>query len=135
MKKTLIWIIVIVAIAVVGIIAATAIVKGVKASNNNPDTLSSELTDEFSRAKYFITDWYDELSANRKCNVYLNELSFQNGQYTLTYADKRMRAIYPKGERFFKLDYVTKIEFFQVDNVLRCRFSYGENGEYMFKIN
>ena len=99
------------------------------------DTISSDLSDEFSRVRWFITDWYNELNATGKCQVYLNELQFENGKYTLTVANDRVRAVYPRGERFFKLEQVTKIEFFEVSGNLRCRLSYGKSGEYMFKIN
>lgn len=99
------------------------------------DEITPELSDEFGRGRWFIIDWYNDLKVNGRCQVFLNELQFANGQYSLTVANNRIRAVYPKGERYFKLDLVTQIEFFEVNGVLRCRFSYGKNGEYMFRIN
>ena len=99
------------------------------------DEITDELSDEFSRIRWFITDWYNELKSTGKCMTYLNELRFDNGKYTLTYANGRIRAVYPRGERFFKLENVKKIEFLETHNVLRCRLYYGSSGEYLFRIN
>lgn len=95
-----------------------------------------EIMDEISRTKYFVSDWYHEILSekNSDCSVYLNELRFGSNEYTLTVMSNRIRAVYPRGERFFKLEYIDKIEFFSVDGKIRCRFYYGESGEYTFAV-
>lgn len=129
----------IIAITIILLIAAAAITAALlfrKEYGKEPnDDITPELTDEFARAKDFIADWYTELRTQGKCSVYLNELQFSNGKYTLTFANGRVRAVYPRGERFFKLEYITKIEFFETNGALRCRFFYGQSGEYMVRIN
>ena len=97
------------------------------------DEVTEELTDEFTRTRDFIFDWYAELKSSSKCGVYLNELRID--KYTLTYASGRIRAVYPRGERFFKLEQITKIEFFETNGTLRCRFFFGQSGEYLVRIN
>ena len=62
------------------------------------------------------------------------QLRFGKNEYTLTYAGNRLRAVYPRGERFFKLENIRKVEFFSVDEKVRCRFYYGETGEYTFSV-
>lgn len=96
----------------------------------------NEITDELNRTKHFVLDWYAEISSGGKnsCVVYLNELRFGNNEYSLTFAGKRLRAVYPRGERFFKLEYVDKVEFFEVDGKVRCRLYYGRTGEYTFTV-
>ena len=102
---------------------------------DNDDELTSDLADEFARARFFIVDWYSELKSTGKCAVFLNELRFEKGLYTLTVERNRIRAVYPRGERSFKLEFITHVEFFEVNGVLRCRFSYGRAGEYLFRID
>ena len=121
------------------IISAAAIVFFVADRLNDlydqPD-LTEEYADEISRIKYFISDWYNELSsAGNKVNVYLNELQFSGAKFSLTYFNGSVRAVYPRGERFFKAQYINNIEYFEVDGKLRCRLYYGEDGVYMFKLN
>ena len=132
-KPSLIVITIIVLIAAAAITAALLFRKEYGKDPN--DEITPELTDEFARAKDFISDWYAELRTQGKCSVYLNELQFAGGRYALTYANDRVRAVYPRGERFFKLEYITKIEFFETNGALRCRFFYGQSGEYMVRIN
>ena len=97
----------------------------------NPHIISDELT----RAKHFIGDWYDELMAKYKsCDVFYNELRFNNGAYTLTVAADRIRAVYPRGERFFKLEYIRYLEFYKENGNLLCRLYFYETGEFVFKI-
>lgn len=95
-----------------------------------------EVMDEIIRTKHFVSDWYSEISSgeNGTCAVYLNEIRFGNNEYSLTFAGERLRAVYPRGERFFKLEYIEKIEFFEVDGKVRCRFYYGSSGEYTFTV-
>lgn len=98
---------------------------------------TDEITDEINRARYFISDWYLEVSSNdsANCTVYLNELRFFDGRYALTFAGTdRIRAVYPRGERFFKFDYINNVEFFEVDGKIRCRLYYGRTGEYTFTV-
>lgn len=134
MKKRPVLLIVIIGLIIIAVIASVIFFIGKSQTNNSIDEITSDLSDEFSRAKYFISDWYNELCDSRGAIVYLNEVVLQGGRYSLTYASGRIRAVYPRGERFFKLDRITSIEFFEVDSILRCRFSYGENGEYMFRV-
>ena len=133
-KKSYIPLVVLIILLIVIGVVAFAVMSHISNDLKN-DEVSSELADEFDRARWFIIDWYDELKNSGRCQVFLNELQFDSGKYSLTVANNRIRAVYPKGERFFKLDLVTQIEFFEVNGVLRCRFSYGRNGEYMFRIN
>lgn len=95
-----------------------------------------EVMDEISRTKHFVSDWYLEMSSgeNGACAVYLNEMRFGSNEYTLTFAGNRLRAVYPRGERFFKLEYIEKVEFFEVDGKVRCRLYYGSSGEYTFSV-
>ena len=95
-----------------------------------------EVMDEITRTKHFVSDWYLEMSSgeNGACAVYLNELRFGNNEYTLTFAGSRLRAVYPRGERFFKLEYIEKVEFFEVDGKVRCRLYYGSSGEFTFTV-
>lgn len=96
----------------------------------------AECGDEISRAKFFIKDWYDELSV--RCGepeVYFNELRFRGGTYALTVAADRVRAVYPRGERFFRLEHITYIEFYKENGKLLCRLYYHETGEFVFKLN
>ena len=132
-KKPSVALIILIAILIVGGTVAFILLRNID-SEQKSDEITDELKDEFSRAQYFITDWYNELVAHGKCQVYLNELRFEDGKYTLTTAKNRIRAVYPRGERYFKLEQITKIEFFEVNSTLRCRLSYGINGEYMFKV-
>lgn len=134
-KKLSIPLIVLVAVLIIAGVTAFIVLRNIDNKQKADDTITSELSDEFARARWFITDWYDELSTKGKCQVYLNELRFEDGKYTLTTAKDRIRAVYPRGERFFKLEQVTKVEFFEVSGALRCRLSYGNSGEYMFKVN
>ena len=93
-----------------------------------------EIMDEITRVKHFASDWYAEISPAGNCSVYLNEIRFGNNEYTLTFAGKRLRAVYPRGERFFKLEYIEKVEFFEVDGKVRCRIYYGRSGQYTFSV-
>ena len=90
--------------------------------------------DELSRVKYFIKDWYDECSAYGEVKVYYNELRFQAGTYTLTVAADRIRAVYPRGERFFQMEYVSYLEFYMENGHLICKLYYLETGEYVFRL-
>ena len=101
-KPSIALIILIVLLIVVGI--ATYFAVRFIGGEVDSDEITDELSDEFSRIRWFITDWYSELNAKSKCQVYLNELRFENGRYTLTTANDRIRAVYPRGERFFKLE-------------------------------
>lgn len=95
-----------------------------------------EIMDEIMRVKHFISDWYAEISSIGMGNgsVYLNEIRFGSNEYTLTFAGARLRAVYPRGERFMKLDFIRKVEFFSIDDKTRCRLYYGNTGEYTFSV-
>ena len=124
----------IIVIAIAVFVTALAIILKLNENKHIDSDLPQSLTDEISRAKLFVLDWFNELSNDKKCNVFLNELNIENGKYTLTFAKNRIRATYPKGERFFKCEEIKKVEFLIIDGVIRGRFSYGKNGEYMFRI-
>ena len=127
-------------IAVVVSIACAIILTVGYLVNNPPEEFSdeemAEITDEISRTRHFVSDWYAELSAgeNGECDVYLNELRFRGGTYSLSCAGERIRAVYPRGERFFKLEYIERLEFFEIEGKLRCRVYYGKSGEYTFTV-
>ncbi|MBQ4049843.1 MAG: hypothetical protein IJD07_04225 [Clostridia bacterium] len=129
----------IIIIAVVLALVCAAILIGGHIVSEKLDGYSSqemiEITDEITRAKHFISDWYDEIHAlsSSEPRVFLNELRFDLG-YTITYAADRLRAVYPRGERFFKFDYIDSAEFFTVDNKIRCRLYYGKDGEFTFSL-
>ena len=98
---------------------------------------TEEITDEINRAKHFISDWYADISDtdSGSCTIYLNELRFANGRYTLTFAGgNRVRAVSPRGERFFKFEYIDNVEFFEIDGKIKCRLYYGRTGEYTFTV-
>ena len=134
-KKSVILIIILIMILIAAAGIATLLFQKYVASRQSIDEITPELTDEFSRARWFIVDWYDELKTTSDLQVYMNELRFEDGTYTLTVAKDRIRAVYPRGERFFKLELIKKIEFFEVDGYLRCRLYYGESGQYSFRVN
>lgn len=134
MKKPSVLLIVLLVVVVCASVILTVIVFN-NNKNDRADEITDELADEFSRIRWFITDWYNEIEHYGSCRVYLNEIQIDGGHYTLTYAQNRIRAVYPRGERFFKIELITKIEFFEVNGILRCRLSYGKTGEYMFIIN
>lgn len=94
--------------------------------------------DEITRVKYFISDWYDELNAKHgQLTVFHNELQLKvnDKNYTLTIASDRIRAVFPRGTRFFKLEYVSYIEFFQDDGHLKCKLQFNGTGEFVFNIH
>lgn len=99
-------------------------------------TIAELYDEEINNLKLFIKDWYDEISYSRTdAEVFYNELRFENGKYTLTIASNRIRAVYPRGERFFKLQYIRYIEFYKENGRLLCRLYYSEKGEFVFKLN
>lgn len=124
-----------VAVACAGILVAGYFANKALDDEYTPKEMD-EVMDEIIRAKHFVSDWYAEISSgeNGTCAVYLNEIRFGNNEYSLTFAGERLRAVYPRGERFFKLEYIEKIEFFEVDGKVRCRFYYGSSGEYTFTV-
>lgn len=106
-----------------------------KTFNISESTKLTEANDEISRAKYFIIDWYEEISSLYETpQIYFNEIRFDQGNYTLTVAADRIRAVYPRGARFFQLRYITYIEFFTEDEHINCRFYYLESDELVFTI-
>lgn len=96
----------------------------------------ADITDEITRTRHFVSDWYAELSQSGKgdCKVYLNELHFEIENYSLAVANGRLRAVYPRGERFFKFEHIRRLEFFEIDGKVRCRVYYGQTGEYTFTV-
>ena len=99
------------------------------------DSAMDDIIDELSRARFFILDWYAEISeAESGYYIYLNELRFAKSGYTMTYAGGRLRAVYQRGDRFFKLYHIDKIEFFELNEKIRCRFYYGSGEEFTFTV-
>lgn len=131
--KQIVIIAIAVTIACAGILAIGYFVEGSLDDEFTPQQMD-DVMDEITRAKHFVSDWYAEISPKGNCSVYLNEIRYGNNEYTLTFAGKRLRAVYPRGERFFKLEYIEKIEFFEVDGKVRCRVYYGQNGQYIFTV-
>lgn len=125
-------------IAIIVLLTAVSIFfigKYIQRNSTNDSELINAYADEISRTKFFIKDWYDEISGvSKNEQVYHNELRFDGGNYTLTVADKRIRAVFPRGERYFKLEYITYIEFFETSGKLQCRLYYEQNGEYTFTL-
>ena len=104
--------------------------------NRDDSQIETDTEDEISRAKYFVCDWYEELFIGYGgIKVFYNELQFEDGKYTLTVAGDRIRAVYPRGERFFKLEYIRYLEFYTDNGRLLCRLYYGDKGEFVFKVN
>ena len=120
------------------VFSAIFIVCVVLSFHNEPNDTEYDpqiISDELTRAKHFIGDWYDELTAKYKsCDVFYNELRFNNGAYTLTVAGDRIRAVYPRGERFFKLEHIRYLEFYKENGKLLCRLYFYDTGEFVFKI-
>lgn len=102
----------------------------------NEEKVIDSTGDELSRVKYFIKDWFDEIymDYSSSLDIYYNELRFNQGNYTLTCAADRIRAVYPRGVRYFQLQYVTYIEFIRLEGYLQCRLYFNETGEYLFKL-
>lgn len=122
-------------IVLLAVVSVFFIGKYIQRNSVNDSELINAYADEISRAKFFIKDWYAEISGVAKSEqVYHNELRFDGGNYTLTVADKRIRAVYPRGERYFKLEYISYIEFFETSGKLQCRLYYEQNGEYTFTL-
>lgn len=131
--KRIIIFVVILAILTTGVILLSLHLKRLVEGHSSEEQV--EMTDELKRAKHFISDWYVELSEDgNSCVVYFNELRINNGQFTLTYAGKRIRAVYPRGERFFKFYLIDKLEFFETGGKIRCRLYYWGDSEYTFAL-
>ena len=129
---------IIVGIVIIGLVVSNVLLlnKIIKIQTVNEDDYIEKYADEISRVKYFIKDWYDELYPSKEhFEVYINELRFDNGIFSLTVANDRIRAVYPRGERYFQLQYITYIDFTERNGHLQCRLYYGKTGEYLFKIN
>jgi len=132
---------IILAVVIIGLLISNGItLKLYFESLNSGKTDEKELIDntgdELSRAKFFIKDWYDEIhEIYGASKVYHNELRFCEDKYTLTVAGHRIRAVYPRGVRFFQMDYITYIEFFEDNGNLQCRMYYNETGEIVFRLN
>lgn len=100
------------------------------------NNVTEKTEDELSRAKYFILDWYDELQPDYgNAKVYKNELQFQEGNYILTVAKDRIRAVYPRGDRYFQLEFISYIEFTDNSGTLSCQMHSLKMGETSFNIN
>ena len=90
---------------------------------------------ELENVRYFICDWYAEISLiTSDVNVYKNEIQFGNGKYILTVSQNRIRAVFPRGERFFRFNTITYVEFYTENNRHLCRLFYGKGGEFVFRI-
>ena len=105
--------------------------------NVNFDKLTKITNDEISEVQFFIKDWYDELRDQRhgSVQVFFNELRFKEGTYTLTVAADKIRATFPRGERYFSFRHVNYVEFYEDGERILCRVYYGNKGEYVFKVN
>ena len=107
----------------------------IDSKSENETELVKNTGDELSRVKFFIKDWFDELSEkNTTVSVFRNELRFGNNDYTLTVAGDRIRAVYPKGTRYFQLEYIKYIEFFEENANIKCKLYFNETGELIFNI-
>lgn len=131
--KKLIIVFVILAVVCAGIVfAGQQVIRMIE--GHSPEQ-QVEATDELKRARHFISDWFNEnLDSGSDCEVYFNELKFNETGYTLTYAGGRLRAVYERGERFFKFYLLNKAEFFEVGGKIRCRLYYLGSEEYTFPL-
>ena len=107
-----------------------------KGKNQNEEDYYSACQEEINDFKLFVCDWYAELlSRGEKADVYKNEIRFRGGQYPLTVSENRLRAVFPRGERFFRLHYITYAEFYEENGRILCRMFYGNGGEFVFRVN
>lgn len=129
---------IIIIFAVLAVVCIAIVIAGqqvIKQIEGQSPERQAEAVDEIKRAKDFVTDWYAEITeTGDTIVVYLNELKKSGSNYTLTYFDGRVRAVYPRGERFFKFYVIDKIEFFEVTGKTRCRFYYFNGEEFTFSL-
>ncbi len=128
---------IIIAFFFVALVASNAVTLKLYLEKSYPDNTGVEEAagDELSRVKFFIKDWYDELSAlYGEPEIFRNELRFLVGKYPLTVAADRVRAVYPRGERYFQLEYVSYLEFYKDNGHLVCKLYYLDTGEYLFRL-
>lgn len=129
---------ILIAILIIGLVATNSVTLKlyIETFNVDDETVIDECADEIIRTKYFILDWYNELTSQfGMAQIYHNEIRFNRGEYTLTVAGPNIRAVYPRGERFFRLNYITYIDFYIEDNITKCKIYYLANGEIVFNIN
>ncbi len=102
----------------------------------NEEDYFAECQAEIDDFKLFICDWYAELSEkNGEAEIYKNEIRFKGGKYPLTVSANRIRAVFPRGERFFRLKNITHAEFSNENGRTLCRIYYGNGGEFVFRID
>ncbi|MCR5694351.1 MAG: hypothetical protein K6G89_05200 [Clostridia bacterium] len=101
----------------------------------NEEEYYQSCQEEIDNLKNFVNDWYYEMSsANGKASVYKNEIRFDDGRFVLTVSANRIRAVYPRGERFFRLNNINYVEFYEENNRVLCRIFYGNGGEFVFRV-
>ncbi len=131
-EKIIIIFVVLAIVCVSIVIAGQQVIK--KLEGQSPEK-QAEAVDEIKRAKDFVSDWYNEITeSGDSIVVYLNELKQSGSGYTMTYFDGRIRAVYERGDRFFKLYVINKVEFFEVTGKTRCRFYYFNGEEFTFSL-
>lgn len=102
----------------------------------NEENYFAECQEEIDDFKLFICDWYAELSEKfGEAEIYKNEIRFGGGKYPLTVSANRIRAVFPRGERFFRLKNITHAEFSKENGRVLCRIYYGNGGEFVFRID
>lgn len=102
----------------------------------NDSSVIQDTADELSRVKFFIKDWFDDLTSRYgEPSVFHNELRFQGGKYPLTISGDRIRAVYPRGERYFQMEYVSYIEFYIESGHIICKMYYLDTGEYVLRLS
>jgi hypothetical protein len=92
--------------------------------------------EEVDSIRYYICDWYAEINhITNTVEVFNNEIRFDGGKYPLTVSENRLRAVFPRGERFFRMNYITHAEFYKDNSHILCRIFYSKGGEFVFRVD
>ncbi|MFA5220048.1 MAG: hypothetical protein WC424_03055 [Bacilli bacterium] len=130
-KVSLRDIIIIIFIVAVTVLIITFINKMFEA--REPDT--EVINEEIINVRSFILHWYQEFDEEEVASVSRNELSFDSGKYSLTFAVNRLRAVFPDEKAIFIVfNHVEYLEFYQNDGEILCVISYINSGRYTFNV-
>lgn len=123
-------------IIIIFIVALTAlIITFINKMFEESEVKTEQITEEIINVKNFVLHWYNSFDEDEIIAVGRNELSFNNGEYPLTFAVNRMRAVFPDGKAIYIVfDYVKYLEFYQDDGEVLCVISFIDNGRVTFNL-
>ena len=106
-----------------------------KMFSRNEDNIELLTNEEIVEVRKFVLNWYLSFDEDEVIEVKVNQLSFRSGQYALTFAVNRVRALYPTGyDLHMTFKYVNYLEFSAINGVTRCTVSYANSGRYSFEL-